>query len=54
MLNIDHLRSSSDYPHTEDTSPFSRERIDKDFGDVPEDESRRMVRAKVAAVYRLH
>jgi predicted TIM-barrel fold metal-dependent hydrolase len=43
----------SDYPHTEGTFPFSVERIRKDFADVSEDETRKMVRDNVAALYGL-
>jgi predicted TIM-barrel fold metal-dependent hydrolase len=43
----------SDYPHTEGTFPFSIDRIRKDFFDVPEEETRKMVRGNAAALYRI-
>ncbi len=42
----------SDYPHTEGTFPFSIERIRKDFADVPEEETRKMVHDNAAARYK--
>ncbi len=51
LLNVDRLMWGSDYPHTEGTFPFSLDRIRKDFFDVPEDETRRMVHDNAAALY---
>ena len=53
MLNVDHLMWGSDYPHTEGVFPFSRERISKDFADIPEEETRKMVGGNAAALYGL-
>ena len=53
LLNPDHLMWGSDYPHTEGTFPHSRERIEKDFADIPEAETRRMVRDNAAEFYGL-
>ena len=50
-LNIGHLMWGSDYPHTEGTFPFSMERITKDFADVPEHETRKMVSENAATLY---
>ena len=41
----------SDYPHTEGTFPFSIQRIQKDFVDVPENETRMMVRDNATQLY---
>src|SRR5579859_3730759 len=49
--NVERLMWGSDYPHTEGTFPFSIDRIRKDFFDVPEDETRKMVRGNAAALY---
>jgi len=53
LLGVDRLMWGSDYPHTEGTFPFSIERIGQDFEDVPEDETRLMVRDNAAALYRI-
>ncbi len=41
----------SDYPHSEGTFPASRARIEKDFADVPADETRLLVRDNAAKLY---
>jgi predicted TIM-barrel fold metal-dependent hydrolase len=51
LLSLDHQMWGSDHPHTEGTFPLSIERIRKDFADVPEDETRKMVRDNAAALY---
>jgi predicted TIM-barrel fold metal-dependent hydrolase len=51
LLGIDRLMWGSDYPHTEGTFPFSIERIRQDFADVPEDETRLMVRGNAASLF---
>lgn len=53
LLGVDRLMWGSDYPHTEGTFPFSIERIRKDFVDVPEDETRMMVRDNATRLYRI-
>jgi uncharacterized protein len=51
LLGVDRLMWGSDYPHTEGTFPFSIQRISQDFADVPEDETRLMVRNNAAHLY---
>jgi uncharacterized protein len=51
LLGTDRLLWGSDYPHTEGTFPFSMKRISQDFVDVPEDETRMMVRDNAARLY---
>jgi predicted TIM-barrel fold metal-dependent hydrolase len=51
LLGTDRLMWGSDYPHTEGTFPFSMKRISQDFVDVPEDETRMMVRNNAAHLY---
>ena len=51
MLNVDRLMWGSDYPHTEGTFPFSLDQIRKDFADVPEDETRKMVYGNAMELY---
>src|SRR3984893_681283 len=51
LLGVDRLMWGSDYPHTEGTFPFSIERIRKDFVDVPENETRIMVRDNATRLY---
>ena len=41
----------SDYPHTEGTFPRSREQIAKDFADLPEAETRKIVIDNAAKLY---
>jgi len=53
MVGVDRLLWGSDYPHTEGTFPFSIQRITKDFVDVPEAETRMMVRDNAARLYRI-
>jgi len=53
LLGVDRLIWGNDYPHTEGTFPFSIERIREDFSDVPEEETRMMVRDNAARVYGL-
>ena len=51
LMNIDHLMWGSDYPHPEGVFPFSREQITKDFADVPEVETLKMVGDNAASLY---
>jgi predicted TIM-barrel fold metal-dependent hydrolase len=51
LLGVDRLMWGSDYPHTEGTFPFSIQRIRKDFVDVPENETRMMVRDNATQLY---
>ncbi|HJU29705.1 MAG TPA: amidohydrolase family protein, partial [Candidatus Binataceae bacterium] len=53
LLGVDRLMWGSDYPHTEGTFPFSIQRISQDFVDVPENETRMMVRENAARLYRI-
>jgi len=53
LLNPDHLMWGSDYPHSEGTFPHSKERIEQDFADIPEAETRRLVRDNAAEFYGL-
>jgi len=50
-LNIDHLMWGSDYPHTEGTFPVSRQRIEKDFADLPAEVARKLVVENAARLY---
>jgi predicted TIM-barrel fold metal-dependent hydrolase len=43
----------SDYPHTEGKFPFSIQRIQKDFAEVLETETRMMVRDNATQLYGL-
>jgi len=51
LLGVERLMWGSDYPHTEGTFPFSIQRISQDFADVPESETRLMVRDNAAKLY---
>ncbi len=51
LLNVDHLMWGSDYPHTEGTFPRSREQIAKDFAQLSEAETRKMVIDNAAKLY---
>ena len=53
LLNVDHLMWGSDYPHTEGVFPFSRERIAKDFADIPEDETLKIIGGNASQLYGL-
>jgi len=41
----------SDYPHTEGTFPVSRQRIEKDFADLPDEITRKLVVENAARLY---
>jgi len=43
----------SDYPHTEGTFPGSRQRVEKDFAGVPDDERRRITAGNAARLYEI-
>jgi uncharacterized protein len=51
LLGVERLMWGSDYPHTEGTFPFSIQRIQTDFADVPEIEVRMIVRDNAARLY---
>ncbi|MGH7963959.1 MAG: amidohydrolase family protein, partial [Candidatus Binatia bacterium] len=51
FLNVDHLMWGSDYPHTEGTFPCSQQQIAKDFGDLSQDEVRKIVVDNAAQLY---
>ena len=53
LVGTDRLMWGSDYPHTEGTFPFSMQRISQDFIDVPESETRMIVRDNAARLYGL-
>jgi predicted TIM-barrel fold metal-dependent hydrolase len=53
LLNPDHLMWGSDHPHSEGTFPHSKERIEQDFADIPEAETRRLVHDNAAEFYGL-
>ena len=54
LLNVDHLMWGSDYPHPEGVFPFSRQQIAKDFHDIPEHETVKIVGDNAAALYGLN
>jgi len=51
LLNTDRLMWGSDYPHTEGTFPGSRQRVEKDFADVPDEDLRKMTADNAARLY---
>jgi predicted TIM-barrel fold metal-dependent hydrolase len=53
LINPDHLMWGSDYPHSEGTFPYSRQKIAADFADIPADETRGLVRDNAKKLYRL-
>jgi predicted TIM-barrel fold metal-dependent hydrolase len=53
LLNVDHLMWGSDYPHTEGTFPRSREQIARDFAELPEGETHKIVIDNAAQLYGL-
>jgi len=53
LINCDHLMCGSDYPHSEGTFPYSRQKIAADFADIPADEARKLVRDNAATLYHL-
>ncbi len=53
LLNPDHLMWGSTIPASEGTFPHSKERIEEDFADIPEAETRRLVRDNAAEFYGL-
>jgi uncharacterized protein len=52
LLNVDHLMWGSDYPHSEGTFPYSRRRIEQDFADIADEETRKMVRDNAIGLWR--
>lgn len=53
LIGVDNLMWASDYPHGDSTWPRSPEFIEKNFGDVGEDEKELMLRGNMARVYQL-
>ncbi len=53
FIGVENILWSSDYPHTVSTWPNSREVIARDFKNVPEKETRMIVRENAARLYRL-
>ena len=51
VMGVDNLLWGSDYPHTETTFPRTREITDEIFGDVPEDETAKIVGENATRVY---
>jgi predicted TIM-barrel fold metal-dependent hydrolase len=51
LMGLDRLMWGSDYPHSEGTFPYSRRQIEHDFGDIPEQETRMLVRDNAAQLY---
>ncbi len=51
LINQDHLMWGSDYPHSEGTFPYSRQKIAADFVDLPASDTRKLVRDNAAALY---
>lgn len=50
-LGLDHIMWGVDYPHNEQTYPYSREALRWTFAEVAEDEMRKMLGLTAAAVY---
>ena len=53
LIGVDNLLWSSDYPHNASTWPRSREVVERDFGHLPPDVRRKVVRANVMSLYHL-
>ncbi len=53
LLNPDHLMWGSDYPHSEGTFPYSRQKIAADFAGLPPGETRKLIRDNAATLYHL-
>jgi predicted TIM-barrel fold metal-dependent hydrolase len=53
FIGVENIMWSSDYPHTVSTWPHSREVVARDFKDVSETDTRRIVRDNVARLYGL-
>ncbi len=53
LINPDHLMWGSDYPHSEGTFPFSRDRIAADFAGIEPVQTRKLVRDNAASLYGL-
>ena len=52
-IGVGNIMWSSDYPHSNSTWPESRNVIDSQFGDVPEEDRRRVVCDNAVGLYRL-
>ena len=53
FIGAENLMWSSDYPHTVSTWPHSREIVERDFKNVPQNEKRMITRENVARLYGL-
>lgn len=50
-VGVDRIMWGADYPHSEGSWPYTTEALRAAFGNVPEDEVRRMVETNAAALY---
>jgi hypothetical protein len=50
-VGVDRIMWGADYPHSEGSYPYTTEALRAAFGDVPADETRRMVETNAADVY---
>jgi predicted TIM-barrel fold metal-dependent hydrolase len=53
LIGVDSIMWASDYPHFDSTWPHSPDFIKKNFDDVPEDETEKMLRGNMERVYNL-
>jgi predicted TIM-barrel fold metal-dependent hydrolase len=52
-IGVDRVQWSTDFPHVQCDWPNSRRIIDEQFADVPDDETRAIVRDNAVAFFRL-
>ncbi len=52
-IGVDNIMWASDFPHSDSTWPRSREIVERDFTDVPEDQAGKIVRYNCAQLYEL-
>lgn len=52
-IGVDNQMWSSDYPHSDSTWPYSRQKIEEQFKGVPEADKRKMVALNAAQLYKL-
>ncbi len=50
-IGVDNIMWSSDFPHSATFWPHSREKIEKDFAGVSEEDKRKMVSGNAAKLY---
>ncbi len=50
-VSADNFMWSTDYPHRAATWPHSQEVLARDFGELPEADKRKLVRANAAKLY---